>query len=398
MAVIILDGHLKSSLSAVRSLGTSGVAVVCGAERGSAMACQSKYVTKRFVYTSPKNNQEQFVAAVLKEAQELFLTTKEKSVVFCFSDATLLTLARVRTRLQDFVILPMPSLESLEVASDKSLTYVRAKELGVPTIATYREDEFDTVKYPAVVKNKHSIVWKEGKSISGSAEFVFSKEELVALYKKNQKESGEAPLVQEFVVGEEYGVEMVCDSGVPLATFVHKRIRSLSPRGGAAVVKETALETKEVALMRTYALQLTQSLLWHGPVMIEFKINSKTGEVLLMEINGRFWGSLPLAVKAGVDFPMMAYKLALGETVVKNGDDFLVPHTRTRHFLGDCKWLLSVLFTHDKLRSLLYPSRLRALFDFKIEPFLSKGDIFVWNDPKPSIMEYVDIVSKHVWK
>lgn len=392
--VLVLDGHLKSALACVRSLGASGVTVVCGAERESAIACHSRYVSKQFVYTSPKNNQEQFVAAVLKVAQELFTATGEKPVVFCFSDATFLTLAGAYTRLQDFLILPMPSREAVEIASDKSFTYVRAKELGVPTIATYAEDAFDSVVYPAVVKNRHSIVWKDGSSVSGSAEFVFSKEELVTQYKKIRDRAGEAPLVQEFVVGDEYGVEMVCDNGVPLETFVHKRIRSLSPRGGAAVVKETAIETSEVAKMRTYANLLIESLKWHGPVMIEFKINRKTSEVLLMEINGRWWGSLPLAVRAGVDFPMMAYKLAIGEMVTKNPLDFLSPYTRTRHFLGDCKWLFSVFFAHDKLRSLLYPSRLRALYEFKKELFIAKGDVFSWNDLKPSIMEYVDILTK----
>ncbi len=391
---LVLDGHLKSALSCVRSLGTSSIEVVCGAERRTAMACHSNCVRRRFVYTSPKKDQKQFIADIVKEAQQIFKVTGEKPVVCCFSDATMLTLARMYNVLKEHCILQIPSLEAVELASDKASTYVRAKELGVPTVSVYKEDVFDTVMYPVVVKNRHSIVWKDWESVSGSATFVFSKEELRAQYEKIKEATGEAPLVQEFIVGDEYGVEMVCDKGVPLATFIHKRVRSVSPRGGAAVVKETAEETKEVLSMREYANKLVTSLQWHGPVMVEFKINKKTGEVLLMEINGRWWGSLPLAVKAGVDFPMMAYTLARGGEVAKKSENVSTPYTRTRHFLGDCKWLLSVFFAHDKLRPFLYPSRIRALYDFKKELFIAKGDVFSWNDLKPSIMEYADIILK----
>ena len=37
--------------------------------------------------------------------------------------------------------------------------------------------------------------------------------------------------------------------------------------------------------------------------MVEFKLDARDGVAKLMEINGRFWGSLQLAVDAGVDFP-----------------------------------------------------------------------------------------------
>ena len=37
--------------------------------------------------------------------------------------------------------------------------------------------------------------------------------------------------------------------------------------------------------------------------MVEFKHDERDGVPKLMEINGRFWGSLQLAIDAGVDFP-----------------------------------------------------------------------------------------------
>lgn len=393
MSVIVLDGHLKSALACVRSLGKSGVYVVCGAERSTAMACHSRYVQKSFVYHMVTKSQQKFIDTVVKEAKEVLRATGKKPVVFCFSDATQLTLARAYEQLQEYIVLPIPSLTSVEHASDKALTYELAKGLLIPTIKTYDREQFEEVVYPAVVKNRHSIVFKNGSSISGSASFVFSLDELINTYEKILNQTGEAPLVQEFVKGEEYGVEMICNKGEVIDTlFVHKRIRSLSPRGGAGVVKETAQDTPEVESMKAYAQTLAKELKWDGPIMVEFKVDEKVGRVLLMEINGRFWGSLPLAIQTGIDFPMIAYTHARGEMFDLRSRTF--GHVRTRHFLGDVKWLWTVLFAHDPLRSTLYPSRLRAFYDFKKEIFISKGDVFSWNDPIPSIMEYMDILKK----
>jgi predicted ATP-grasp superfamily ATP-dependent carboligase len=243
-----------------------------------------------------------------------------------------------------------------------------------------------------VVKNQESVVWREGVAAGGSATFVFDKTQLEDVYSKIEDETGQPPLIQEFVRGDEYGVEMVCREGVVLATFVHKRVRSLSPRGGAAVVKESP----EVNLMKKSATSLVEKLAWTGPIMVECKIDSRDGTVRLMEINGRFWGSLPLAVLAGVDFPLLTYKLARSEEVEQMSSTFTPPYVRTRHFLGDLKWIFSVLFASDRMRSTMYPSRIRAIFDFKKEVFISKGDVFEWNDLKPSFLEYADILTKRL--
>ena len=42
---------------------------------------------------------------------------------------------------------------------------------------------------------------------------------------------------------------------------------------------------------------------WCGVAMVEYKLDERTGTPYLMEVNGRFWGSLQLAIDAGVDFP-----------------------------------------------------------------------------------------------
>ena len=77
--------------------------------------------------------------------------------------------------------------------------------------------------------------------------------------------------------------------------------------------------------------------------MVEFKVNPETGEWVFIEVNGRFWGSLPLAVAAGADFP-----LALFELLAEGRRDFSRAHQvglRCRNWRADIWWLA------DNLRS-----------------------------------------------
>jgi hypothetical protein len=57
------------------------------------------------------------------------------------------------------------------------------------------------------------------------------------------------------------------------------------------------------------AARLLGALRWTGVAMVEFKGDGEAA--VLVEINGRVWGALPLAVAAGVDFPALLVELLL---------------------------------------------------------------------------------------
>ncbi|MDC1205443.1 ATP-grasp domain-containing protein [Candidatus Pacebacteria bacterium] len=396
MQALVLDGNLKSALSVVRSLGRKGVSVTCGAQRQTGMACHSRYVRERFVYPSPYTNQTGFINAIKNIAKK----SKTPPVVYAFSDATYLTLFQYRDALKDIVVLKFPEETALEIAFDKAATYSKAKILGVPTIQTHMptiKDEVvrlsDELSYPAVVKTRRSVTWKESGGMFGTAHFVQDKTELQECFYDLEMKTGETPLVQPRIEGEEYGVEILSLDGKVIAEVVHHRMRSLSPTGGASVMKETVADSDIVKAMSMYAHKFIAELMWTGPIMVEFKVDSDSREPLLMEINGRWWGSLPLAVASGIDFPYLYYQMASGEVLpdfVGIAKDGIV----TRHFLGDVRHLLRVMFAHDPMRSHLYPSRAKALRDFFRRTKGSRGDIFAWNDLKPSFMEYIDILKR----
>lgn len=395
-SALVLDGNLKSALTVVRSLGRRGITVSVGATRDTGMALHSCYATARFRYPSPYTDQKNFIEAVRAEALRL----GGKPVVYALSDATWLSLYAHRDALASCLTLVFPSDMSVEIAFDKAATYSLAHVSGVHTIPTYTPVTHDevvrlnqSITYPAVVKSRRSVTWKEGTGIFGSALFVLNADALIKQFELISKNTGESPLVQSCIFGEEYGVEMLTHKGKAFAIIVHHRLRSLSPTGGASVLKETIGEGDLYQELRGYAEVLIKKLTWSGPIMVEFKVDSDTRTPYLMEINGRFWGSLPLSVAAGVDMPYQYFMYAMtGKAPAQ------IIHARegiiSNHRMGDVMHLFRVFFKHDSMRKQLYPKRMNALHDFFVLPKGTVSDVWLWKDPKPALMEVVDVVKK----
>jgi predicted ATP-grasp superfamily ATP-dependent carboligase len=393
---IILDGELKSALATVRSLGSAGIFVSAGATRASGMALHSRFTGAHFIYPSPYTHQREFVDAVKREAIRL----GGKPVVYALSDATYLSLFMHKDELMPHMTLIFPEKNSIDIAYDKAATYSLARVSGIPTIPTHTpvtEEELsllgETLAYPAVVKTRRSVTWKDGKGIFGSASFVQNKGELKNKFHELEKNLGEAPLVQNFMQGEEYGVEMLAKEGSVYARVTHHRLRSLSPTGGASVLKETMGASELTSALETHADRLVKELAWTGPVMVEFKVDSDTRKPYLMEINGRFWGSLPLSAYSGVDMPLLFYRHAREGTVptaVVTGRE----NVTSNHFFGDVRHLLKVFFAHDPMRTVLYPERMKAFRDFLQLPKGTYSDVWSLDDPKPAFMEIIDIIKR----
>ncbi len=164
--------------------------------------------------------------------------------------------------------------------------------------------------------------------------------------------AGHQPFVQARLPAEGpgIGVSFLLDGSHQVrAGFVHRRLREYPVTGGPSTLRESYTHEQAYA----DALRLLQDLKLVGVAMVEFKIDTRTGQANLLEVNPRFWGSLALAVDAGVNFPLLWTLMALGE-------DF-APITSYR--LGHrCRWLLPgdiLHFLHNPNRWQLEPSFFR---------------------------------------
>ena len=183
-------------------------------------------------------------------------------------------------------------------------------------------------------------------------------------------------LVQEVVPGEGIAIFALFDSGKPIVTFAHRRIIEKPPWGGVSVVSESTAPHPDALC---FARMLLEELRWHGVAMVEFKLNAH-GVPCLMEINPRFWGSLELAIRAGVDFPYLAFQLANGEQ-----PELCTPRrAANRWVLGEIDSLTTSLMGRREGRS-----RIRDLVAHLWS--LRRGlccEVERLSDPKPALYEH----------
>ena len=119
------------------------------------------------------------------------------------------------------------------------------------------------------------------------------------------------------------------------ASFAHRRLREKPPSGGVSVYRESI--AADPALVER-SRRLLEHFGWQGVAMVEYKVDERTGTPMLMEINGRFWGSLQLAVDAGVDFPRLLIECAEGRLPRRRR--LYAVGTRLRWWWGDVDQLL----------------------------------------------------------
>lgn len=134
--------------------------------------------------------------------------------------------------------------------------------------------------------------------------------------------------------------------------------------------------------LRLYAAKLLDELDWQGVAMIEFR-RELCGRPWLMEINGRFWGSLQLAIDSGVDFPWMYYQCLAGDP--PNAVAKYDVGRQLRWMLGDVDSLLLSL-----RRGCMAPqTRARLIRQFMSTFFRgnARNEVFRTNDPWPAARE-----------
>jgi predicted ATP-grasp superfamily ATP-dependent carboligase/beta-phosphoglucomutase-like phosphatase (HAD superfamily) len=123
-------------------------------------------------------------------------------------------------------------------------------------------------------------------------------------------------LVQEYVAGKGRGYYAVAFDGEVLIDFAHERIYESDPSGGGSIAaRGLNLDPRLFKLGR----KIVRRLNWTGPLMVETKWVPTRGEYHLLELNPKFWGSLPLPVSLGYHFPtVLAVAYLKGLDVAKD--------------------------------------------------------------------------------
>jgi len=330
--ILVLDGEQRASLAVVRSLGAAGYVVTSGASSEGALASASRFGRDALRLPDPLGDPDAYRIAVSEAvAREGF------AVVVPVTEPSALALLDDRALAER---LPMPSAAAFHQANDKVALLARAEGLGleVPQSTTLASPDglaaSGWTRYPAVMKPGRSVVGEgEGRRKTQVA-FADDAAELQSALADLPLEAYPV-MIQERLRGPGLGVFLLLHRGELVATFAHRRIREKPPAGGVSVYRESVPADPRLV---DQAERLLRSFEWTGVAMVEFKRDEATGRDGLMEINGRFWGSLQLAIDAGVDFPRLLVDRFLGLseetcTTYRNG-------VRSRWLWGDVDHLL----------------------------------------------------------
>ncbi|CAN7712534.1 ATP-grasp domain-containing protein [Paenibacillus sp. LjRoot153] len=195
------------------------------------------------------------------------------------------------------VKLLVSSKELNEMAGDKIKTYQFFQERNISTPKVFTEDEINNKQYqfPLLIKPLDGSSSVGVTKINNEKELLFFKD-----YIPNA-------MIQEFVSGTEYTVDVMLDFNGNIRTVV-PRLR-IETRAGEVSKGVTKKDDDIIA-----AVQRVVNLL-PGPVgcitLQCFKKND--GEITFIEINPRFGGGIPLSIEAGANFPLWVLQMCSGE-------------------------------------------------------------------------------------
>ena len=380
--VLVLGDGDMASLAIVRSLGRAGKTVHLVSFEKNGITRRSRYARRVHRWPQPLENPEQFLARFFD-----LLAQEQFQLVVPTSDKTLVPLMQHREVIDRHSCFLAPTPEAFDVTNRKDRTVAIAREIG---LAVPRTSVIQTVEEAHAFENEYQypVVLKPISSMTPASthrhnvRVVRSADEFPQRLPEMVRDI--PVMVQEFCPGKGMGISVLAKDGELFAAFQHERVHEPPDGGASSYRKSVPIDESTLSLVA----QFCKRIRWSGPAMFEFKLNSDRQPVL-MEINGRFWGSLATAIKSGVDFPKLAYDLFVEGDARKT---FEYRHPRfSRHTNRDFFWLIG------NFRSKRRPNQLRLGFGdlFKelgnVVLLRERYDIESITDPLPMFVSWFDI-------
>ncbi|MCU7865375.1 MAG: ATP-grasp domain-containing protein [Candidatus Thiodiazotropha sp. (ex Lucinoma borealis)] len=364
--VLVTDGNSRASLAITRSLGAYGYNIFVGDKNELSLASSSKYCHQAIKYPDPVLYPEEFL-----EKLASIVNTYDIDLLIPVTDVCVIPISESVIVSNLSCKIPIPNKDTLHLAANKNELVRFASELGVNVPDSQTIESFDdleslkiSISYPVVIKPSRSRVLVDGKWKFTSVDYADNKKALLSKL-KNIHSKTYPVMIQERILGPGIGAFYCYEHGKCITKFSHRRIREKPPSGGVSVLRESIGIDP---IVDEHSQILLDRLKWHGVAMVEYKYDEKRNIPYLMEINGRFWGSLQLAIDSGVDFPKHLADISSGKQKPIN-EEYKIG-VKTRWLWGDIDLLLMLLFKskHQLHLASGSKSRWRIIIDILI-PF-----------------------------
>ena len=392
MRILVLDGNQNQAVAAVRSLADAGHEVRVGEANPWSKAGWSRFCSGSFEYPNPEQDATGFLSRIAEIASQ-----QAGTLVLPMTEATTLPISARREMLVSagarLVVLDHSDVLRA-FNKDEMVRLASSFGVAVPkTVLVRNTDEARRagaeLKFPVVLKPRSSVESQSngGIRITGRPRYARDAHELLARYWQLTEICSEV-LAQEFVDGEGVGYFALMCRGELRAEFAHRRIRDVHPTGSGSALRMSAEPDPEA---KKASLAMLAALRWHGAAMVEFR-QVKGESPVFMEVNGRFWNSLPLACYAGADFPAWLAELA------EQGDLAAKPQFRSgvvcRWPLGDFRHVIEVMKGPPAGYPRAYPDRWRTLAAVLTPARGVYHDNFQWRDPLPELGDWLNFAER----
>jgi predicted ATP-grasp superfamily ATP-dependent carboligase len=378
--ILVLDANQRSALAVIRSLGRQGLQVIAADHLPAPLGGASRYAAQTVQYASPAAHPTQFVAEIAAFVRDLDI-----AAVVPATDLTTMLLVNEPEALHPARLVAPPAA-SYEALTDKRalLELAGSLRIAIPdTRVAYTAQEIReaaaSLGFPLVLKPARSRYRRQDDIVATTVKIAANEDELTKLLDSLTWLSDMPCLAQQFIPGHGAGIFALYGPKGPITWFAHERLREKPPSGGVSVLSESASVN---AVMQDMATRLLSAAGWVGVAMVEFRVTPE-GAPYLMEVNGRFWGSLQLAIDAGIDFPWLAYQLANDREVAPPK-----PYRRGRRLrwlLGDVDNLILQVRSPKLTAGAKAAAGARFLRTFV--DFGCKQEVFRWSDPQPGLRE-----------
>jgi predicted ATP-grasp superfamily ATP-dependent carboligase/thymidylate kinase len=390
--ILVTDARRGSAVSIIRSLGRRGIDVIAADSDAHSPGFSSRYSAECLRYPPPDQSPDEMVEVLLGAAR-----TRRIDLIVPATDETILPLAAARDRFAGICMLAIPEPRALAASHDKMATVELAAQRGIPVprtelVSTVAEAvrAAPALGWPVVLKPRFSRIVRGGRRID-RYEVSYALDETALTQQMGRLEGACDVLLQEYCAGEAHGVELLAYEGRLLAAFQHRRLREVPITGGASSFRESvAVEP----VLLDHCARLLAALDWTGLAMVEFKIGDEGPR--LMEVNGRVWGSLPLAVKSGLDFPARLADLYLGGPPPEGPPDTsYAVGVRSRNLDLEVVWIASTLRGTRRCPGVPAPRRREALAAALRLFYPGDGyDVLAREDPRPGLVELARMARK----
>lgn len=303
--LIVEDGVGSYILAAVRSLGAAGWTVGLGGPRRS-RAGSSRWVSHTHVVPPAEAGLDAFVGAVAAAVEQ-----QKYDVVFGGDDVEVLALSAARDRISASV--PYAPHDAVVRSIDKlELTAAaRAAGLAVPATVDATPEAVAATDLPVFVKAR--LHWTPG-AVGDSGRLAAARCDRRAEVEQavvNIETAGGRAVLQSSVDGDLGAVTALCGPGGRILAHSQQVATRLSPRWRTSTRAETVPPDPDLL---AGVAALLADLGWFGVANLQF-LSAPPGPPRLIDLNGRFYGSLALAVAAGLDLPAQWAALARGADV-----------------------------------------------------------------------------------